>query len=87
MKNTDYELLIGQAEALIQGVPHLVANLANVSALIFTTLADINWAGFYLLEGDKLVLGPVDEQHGDFSVDLQRGFGGILIKRVADLTL
>ena len=35
MENTDYELLIGQAEALIQGVPHLVANLANVSALIF----------------------------------------------------
>ena len=55
MENTDYELLIGQAEALIQGVPHLVANLANVSALIFTTLEDINWAGFYLLEGDKLV--------------------------------
>ena len=52
MENTDYELLIGQAEALIKGVPHLVANLANVSALIFTTLEDINWAGFYLLEGD-----------------------------------
>ena len=53
MTNTDYELLIGQAEALIQGVPHLVANLANVSALIFTTLEDINWAGFYLLKSKQ----------------------------------
>ena len=56
--NTDYKLLIKQAEALVQGVPHLTANLANISALLYTSLEDINWAGFYLTEGSMLVLGP-----------------------------
>ena len=76
MENTDYELLIGQAEALIQGVPHLVANLANVSALIFTTLEDINWAGFYLLEGDKLVLGPFQGNPACVEISIGKGVCG-----------
>ena len=76
MKKTDYELLIGQAEALIQDVPHLVANLANVSALIFTTLEDINWAGFYLLEGDKLVLGPFQGNPACVEIALGKGVCG-----------
>ena len=76
MKNTDYELLIGQAEALIQGVPHLVANLANVSALIFTILEDINWAGFYLLEGDKLVLGPFQGNPACVEISIGKGVCG-----------
>ena len=58
MPHTDYTLLSRQAEALIRDVPHFIANLANISALIYTSLADINWAGFYLTEGNKLVLGP-----------------------------
>ena len=58
MVQTDYDMLCMQAEALIRDVPHVTANLANVSALLFTTLPDINWAGFYLTEGDKLILGP-----------------------------
>ena len=37
---------------------HVTADLANVSALLFASLKDVNWAGFYLLEGDTLVLGP-----------------------------
>ena len=76
MTNTDYELLIRQAEALIQGVPHLVANLANVSALIFTTLEDINWAGFYLLEGDKLVLGPFQGNPACVEIAIGKGVCG-----------
>ena len=58
MRKTDYSALIAQAESLIGGVPHTIANLANVSALIFTTMDDLNWAGFYLLEDGKLILGP-----------------------------
>ena len=58
MKKTDYPALIAQAEGLIDGVPYLTANLANVSALLYTTMDELNWAGFYLAEGDKLVLGP-----------------------------
>ena len=58
MNHPDYPLLIAQAAELIRGVPHLTANLANLSALIYTTLEDLNWAGFYLAEGELLVLGP-----------------------------
>jgi GAF domain-containing protein len=39
-------------------VPHRIANLANAAALLFESLEGINWAGFYLLEGETLILGP-----------------------------
>lgn len=55
---TDYVELSKRLESLIAGVPHTIANLANASALLWESLADINWAGFYLREGDTLVLGP-----------------------------
>ena len=55
---TDYTTLVRQAESLVSGVPHLTANLANISALLYTSLESINWAGFYLSEGEKLILGP-----------------------------
>ena len=55
---TDYPALCRQLEALIDGVPYPVANLANAAALLWQTLPDINWAGFYLAREDVLVLGP-----------------------------
>ena len=55
---TDYNELNARLRALIEGVPHPVANMANAAALLYETLEDINWAGFYLLEGETLVLGP-----------------------------
>lgn len=54
---TDYEALEKSLEALIRDVPYETANLANASALLWQSLPDINWAGFYQLRGDKLVLG------------------------------
>lgn len=44
--------------ALMAGETHFLAVLANTSALLFERLENVNWAGFYLLEGDTLVLGP-----------------------------
>ena len=58
MFTTDYELLLAQAQALTEDVPYPIANLANLSALLYETLEGINWAGFYLAEGDVLALGP-----------------------------
>ena len=55
---TDYQTLNTQLSTLIHGVPHRIANLANASALLYHTLDNLNWAGFYLLENDTLVLGP-----------------------------
>lgn len=45
-------------QALMAGETSFLATLANTSALLYERLADVNWAGFYLLEDDTLVLGP-----------------------------
>ena len=55
---TDYALLNARLKSLIAGVPHEVANLANASALLWESLEEINWAGFYRMENGMLVLGP-----------------------------
>ena len=55
---TDYKELCARLRALTEGVPHPTANCANAAALLYETLPDINWAGFYFLEGSTLVLGP-----------------------------
>jgi L-methionine (R)-S-oxide reductase len=53
-----YRELIAAAEALTAGEPDPIANMANVAALIFAALPDLNWAGFYRNVGAELVLGP-----------------------------
>ena len=50
--------IIGQLSALCEGVPYLAANLSNASALLYDALPRLNWAGFYLLRGGALWLGP-----------------------------
>lgn len=77
---TDYDALIAQADALTNGVPHLISNLANVSALIFDTLEDLNWAGFYLLEGETLVLGPFQGKPACIEIPVSRGVCGAAVR-------
>ena len=57
-KKEMYLLLQKQAEVLLQDESDTVADLANLAALLYLTLPDVNWAGFYLARGDGLVLGP-----------------------------
>ena len=54
----NYELVIKQLKALIEGETNIIANLANAAALLNQFLDNINWVGFYLVEGEELVLGP-----------------------------
>ena len=75
-KATDYELLCNQLKSLTDGVPHRIANLANASALLWQSLPDLNWAGFYLLEADKLVLGPFQGKPACIEIPLGRGVCG-----------
>lgn len=49
-------------QALMAGETSFLATLANTSALLYERLAEVNWAGFYLLENDTLVLGPFGEK-------------------------
>lgn len=73
---TDYKQLNRQLEALTQGVPHRIANLANASALLFDQLEDLNWAGFYLMEDGKLVLGPFQGKTACIEIPVGKGVCG-----------
>lgn len=53
-----YELILEQAKALTYGITHPIANMSNISALLWQGLPEINWCGFYLLDRGKLMLGP-----------------------------
>lgn len=55
---TDYRMLLSQAGEIIAADPWYVPALSNLSALLMDTLPDLNWAGFYLLRGGRLVVGP-----------------------------
>ena len=73
---TDYEALEKSLGALIRDIPYETANLANASALLWQNLPDINWAGFYKLRGDKLVLGPFQGKPACIVIPMGRGVCG-----------
>jgi len=75
-KQVNYELLSAQAEALLSGQSHRIANAANLSALLFMELPDINWLGFYFVEGDGLVLGPFQGKPACVDIPLGQGVCG-----------
>lgn len=76
---TDYQTLNTQLKALIGGVPHRVANLANAAALLYHTLDGLNWAGFYLLNEDVLVLGPFQGKPACIEIPVGRGVCGTAV--------
>ena len=76
----DYGELCENVRAIIHGVNHEISNLANVSALVWGALDGINWAGFYMLEGDTLVLGPFQGKAACIEIPLGRGVCGTAAK-------
>ena len=76
---TDYNELCAQLHALIDGVPHRTANLANASALIFNTLPDLNWAGFYLMEDGKLILNAFQGKPACIEIAVGKGVCGTAV--------
>ncbi|MGF1732331.1 GAF domain-containing protein [Photobacterium kasasachensis] len=85
-----YKRLTNQAVSLIEGEPDLIANISNISALLYMELEDINWAGFYFLKGDQLVLGPFQGNPACVRIPVGRGVCGTAIaenrvQRIADV--
>lgn len=76
---TDYTGLNRQLTALIHGVPHRLANLCNAAALLYHTLDEINWAGFYLLENGTLVLGPFQGKPACIEIPTGHGVCGTAV--------
>ena len=77
---TDYEKLCAELKALTDGVPHRIANLANASALIYNSLEDLNWAGFYFMEDGRLVLGPFQGKPACIEIEVGRGVCGTAVQ-------
>ena len=79
-KEALYNSLLVQARSLLEGEANWIANLANTSALLFTMLEGVNWAGFYLSEGDELVLGPFQGKPACVRIPLGKGVCGTAAK-------
>lgn len=71
-----YRELAGQLHGLIGDETDAIANAANTAALIFNSLPDVNWAGFYLLRDGELVLGPFQGRPACIRIPLGRGVCG-----------
>lgn len=75
----NYETLAAQLEALVDGIPYEVANLANASALLWQELPDLNWAGFYKMEDGALVLGPFQGKTACIRIPVGKGVCGTAV--------
>lgn len=75
----NYQTLCAALAALTENVPYRIANLSNASALLYDTLPDLNWAGFYLMEGGKLVLGPFQGKPACIEIAVGRGVCGTAV--------
>ena len=71
-----YDRLASQLSSLLAGERDLIANAANFSALIFHSLPEVNWAGFYFVKNDELVLGPFQGQPACVRISLGQGVCG-----------
>ncbi|MDX1677510.1 GAF domain-containing protein [Arsukibacterium sp.] len=78
-KHTQYDLLLQQAQALIADESDVIANLANLSALLFNSLPDLNWAGFYIMRAGELVLGPFQGQVACVRIPVGKGVCGTAV--------
>ena len=76
-----YEILLAQVRALTQGVPYEITNLANTAAAIWQNMENINWAGFYLLQDGKLVLGPFQGKPACVEIPVGKGVCGTAVAR------
>ena len=82
--------LAGQAEALLSGQQDLVANGANLSALLFHSLENVSWVGFYFAKNGELVVGPFQGRPACVTIPMGKGVCGTAaetgkIQRIADV--
>jgi GAF domain-containing protein len=71
-----YDQLASQLSSMLAGERDLIANAANFSSLIFHSLPDLNWAGFYFLQNDELVLGPFQGRPACVRIGMGKGVCG-----------
>ena len=75
-KPEQYAQLAEQARALLYGEPDRIANAANLSALVYHVLPNLNWVGFYFFDGKELVVGPFQGLPACVRIPLSKGVCG-----------
>ena len=81
-----YDQLAAQLSSLLAGECDLIANAANFASVIFHALPDLNWAGFFFLKSDELVLGPFQGQPACVRIPVGQGVcGTAAAKRVTTI--
>ncbi len=90
-KQKFYQLLLQQVEGLLHNETDLIANAANLASLLYHSLNDVNWTGFYLLKNNELVLGPFHGQVACTRIPLGQGACGTAFSqnktlRIADVS-
>ena len=78
-KTDFYQSMLGQVEAIIAGENDMIANMANISAILFNAFDDVNWAGFYRMVDNELVLGPFQGQVACIRVPIGHGVCGTAV--------
>ncbi len=90
-KDADYGLMLQQLECLCKDVPTPISNLANASALLWSSMNCLNWAGFYLMSDGVLYLGPFQGKVACTRIEIGKGVCGTAVAEdatqvVADVT-
>lgn len=78
-KHAEYQDLHLQAKGLLSDESNIIANMANLSALVYNRLDNVNWVGFYLLDNDTLVLGPFQGQPACVRIPVGKGVCGTAV--------
>ena len=76
----NYQLLLKQAQALVEGETGWIANTANISALLFNSLNNVNFAGVYRYENQELILGPFQGKPACVHIQIGKGVCGTAAK-------
>src|SRR5882724_2645540 len=82
-----YRELAGQLAALLAGEADRIANAANMAALLYHGLPDLNWAGFYFRQGGELVVGPFQGKPACVRIPIGRGVCGTAAARAATVSV
>lgn len=86
-KVEEYKLLLKQVEAVTADEPDVIANMANISALLFENLSNVNWVGFYRLMSNELVLGPFQGKVACIRIPIGKGVCGTSVSQAATMRI
>ncbi len=79
MAKTNYKIMLAQLLSLTEGEDDVISNLSNASALIYTSMKDLNWAGFYFMKNGHLQLGPFQGKPACLRIEVGRGVCGTAV--------